>query len=590
MQWMTLSVCAALVCAVSLVAGARPAEAGINVWTSLGPPGGSVQALAADPTTPTTLYAGTGGAGVYKIEQVSAHTYTAMPPVTVSGASPFAACTADARAGQSFVPNSEFEPLIAVNPIDPMNIVGLWEQDRWLDGAGARGQVIGVSFDRGMSWESVVVPGLSICSGGAQYSADPWLSFAPNGDLYHIAYTYLEPPVEPGTRFAVLVNKSTDGGRTWSVPVALNEAVYPALNNTPSITADPRDPRSVYAAWSLAEDTHVAFLGPALFSHSSDGGESWDAPRVLYRPTPGSVTASPQIIVLPDGTLLNVFTEVTSATRRYLSVQRSTDGGATWLPDGPPIHAFSYRGIIVVVPTTEVLLLTAGDPSIALDRASGALYAAWQGGAQAKVNFSTSTDGGLTWSAPVVIAKTPANTDARLTQSFLPAIHVARDGTVGVTYYDFRNDTADASVLTDTWFIWCQPAQVDCAHAESWTGEVRLTPTSLDLTTAPHVYGLFLGNHVGLASDGDDFLALFPQSSAEDASSMYFVRLAAVPCAGDCNTDGEVTVDELLSMVNVALGNTDVAVCVAGDANGDAGITVDEILSAVNNALQGCAA
>ncbi len=458
---------------------------------------------------------------------LAAPRYTAMSPVVVSGVSPFAACTADARALQSFVPNSEFEPLLAVNPINPMNLVGLWEQDRWLDGAAARGHVVGVSFDGGMSWVSVVVPGLSICSGGDQYSADPWLSFAPNGDLYHIVYTYLEPPVEPGTRFALLVNKSTDGGRSWTDPVAVNEAVYPALNNTPSITADPRDPTSVYAAWSLAEDTQVAFLGAALFSHSSDGGQSWDAPRVLYRPAPGSVAASPQILVLPDGTLLNIFTEVTSATRRYVSVQRSTDGGATWLPDGPPIHAFSYRGIIVVLPTTEVLWLTAGDPSIALDRASGVLYAAWQGGAQAKVNFSMSTDGGPTWSAPVVIAKTPANTDVLRTQSFLPAIHVARDGTVGVIYYDLRNDTFDASVLTDVWFIWCDPTHVDCTAAANWTGELRLTPTSFDLTTAPPVYVLFMGNHVGLASDGDDFLALFPESSVVDPSSMYFVRIAA---------------------------------------------------------------
>jgi hypothetical protein len=40
--------------------------AGNNVWTSLGPGGGIVSALAIDPTTPTTLYAGTFGSGVFK--------------------------------------------------------------------------------------------------------------------------------------------------------------------------------------------------------------------------------------------------------------------------------------------------------------------------------------------------------------------------------------------------------------------------------------------------------------------------------------------------------------------------------------------
>jgi len=60
------------------------------------------------------------------------------------------------------------------------------------------------------------------------------------------------------------------------------------------------------------------------------------------------------------------------------------------------------------------------------------------------------------------------------------------------------------------------------------------------------------------------------------------------PCVGDCNGDGTVTVDEILTMVNIALGNVSVTACEAGDANGDEQITVDEILTAVNNALNGC--
>jgi hypothetical protein len=60
------------------------------------------------------------------------------------------------------------------------------------------------------------------------------------------------------------------------------------------------------------------------------------------------------------------------------------------------------------------------------------------------------------------------------------------------------------------------------------------------------------------------------------------------PCAGDCNDDGTVTVDEILTMVSIALGNAHVDVCLAGDANGDGMVSIDEILRAVNNALNGC--
>jgi hypothetical protein len=57
---------------------------------------------------------------------------------------------------------------------------------------------------------------------------------------------------------------------------------------------------------------------------------------------------------------------------------------------------------------------------------------------------------------------------------------------------------------------------------------------------------------------------------------------------GDCGGNGEVTVDELLALVNIALNNQSVTACPVGDANHDGEITIDEILTAVNNALNGC--
>jgi len=60
------------------------------------------------------------------------------------------------------------------------------------------------------------------------------------------------------------------------------------------------------------------------------------------------------------------------------------------------------------------------------------------------------------------------------------------------------------------------------------------------------------------------------------------------PCVGDCTSDQQVTVDDILTIVNVALGAADVGACSAGDANHDGHISIDEILTAVSNALNGC--
>jgi hypothetical protein len=57
------------------ISQAESVSAGLNVWTSNGPEGGSINALAIDPVTPTTLYAGTLGGGVFSIQQVELRTY-----------------------------------------------------------------------------------------------------------------------------------------------------------------------------------------------------------------------------------------------------------------------------------------------------------------------------------------------------------------------------------------------------------------------------------------------------------------------------------------------------------------------------------
>lgn len=59
-------------------------------------------------------------------------------------------------------------------------------------------------------------------------------------------------------------------------------------------------------------------------------------------------------------------------------------------------------------------------------------------------------------------------------------------------------------------------------------------------------------------------------------------------CGGSCNDDDEVTVDEILSMVNIALGSGAIDSCSSGDIDASGDITVDEILQAVTNALEGC--
>lgn len=64
--------------------------------------------------------------------------------------------------------------------------------------------------------------------------------------------------------------------------------------------------------------------------------------------------------------------------------------------------------------------------------------------------------------------------------------------------------------------------------------------------------------------------------------------LTAAACSGDCNEDGTVTVDEIITGVQIALGDSAVGQCIAFDANDDGLVTVNELIAAVNHALSGC--
>jgi hypothetical protein len=79
-------------------------------------------------------------------------------------------------------------------------------------------------------------------------------------------------------------------------------------------------------------------------------------------------------------------------------------------------------------------------------------------------------------------------------------------------------------------------------------------------------------------------------TATRTAAATPTVTGAATPCAGDCNGNGAVSVDELVRGVGAALGNVPVATCTAIDTNGDGQIAVNELVGAVGSALSGCAA
>ena len=70
----------------------------------------------------------------------------------------------------------------------------------------------------------------------------------------------------------------------------------------------------------------------------------------------------------------------------------------------------------------------------------------------------------------------------------------------------------------------------------------------------------------------------------------FTVGQGTTPCAGDCNGDRSVAINELITGVNIALGSAQVSSCPSFDVSGDGNVAINELIAAVNNALNGCPA
>ena len=421
--------------------------------------------------------------------------------VAASGLSPFASACGDFL-GTAYI-HSEVEPYLAVNPLNPNHWVGNWQQDRFSNGA-ARGLVTGVTFDGGRTWTHRQVP-FSHCSGGnAQNGADfsratdPWVAFSPDGTVHQSALAVSGTSFTPSGRNAIFASRSTDGGLTWSTPIALIRDSGNFFNDKETITADPFDARFVYATWDRLES---GAGGPTYFARTIDGGTTWETARAIHDPGESSQTIGNLIRVLPDGTLVNLFTQIDEAPnntqRASLNVVRSGDRGVTW---GEPVRINTLSALGARDPLTDIAIR---DGSILAQMAvapDGGLYVAWQDGrftqARDAIALSRSTDGGLTWSAPVRVNAEPN------VVAFMPQVHVLPDGTIGVTYFDLRSDTGQPETLmTDYWLARSR-------DGTQWT-EARVT-APFDLRLAPlSGSSLFVGDYMGLANAGADFVPFY---------------------------------------------------------------------------------
>jgi len=479
-----------------------------------------------------------------------------VPPVSstavqVSGATPWGSACGTAvsgAAGEAYTAGSALQPQVAAQPGNPSRLFAIWEQDRW-NAFGARGLLVSSSSDGGAHWSSpaVALP-FSNCgpspSPGSLFdrASDPSITAGTVGGQNVLIATGLAFSAAnfqaPGGKSAVLVSRSVDGGVTWSAayPVISDTGTTGAaqfyFNDRDNVAMDPNGPNA-YIVWDRLVSVSANAGTPAMMSRSTDGGVSWDAARVIYNPPNSLESFNNQILVLPDHTLIDIFTTLDSFGGESLNVIRSVDSGTTWTAPGSTAAGTvgTIASVIQQVATpnptgSQPVRDSGGMAQTAVDPVTGAIAVVWQessfsSGLRNGIAFSISLDKGVTWSAPLEVN---GRTDVA---AFNPSVHFSGAGQVAVTYYDLRDcNNCTTTLNTGVWL------RTSLDSGKTWSADSRVAgpfnlllapPTDQTIGTVGNA--LFLGDQQGLAWNGSAWVSLI----AVTGSSTSLIEAVSTP-------------------------------------------------------------
>jgi hypothetical protein len=333
------------------------------------------------------------------------------------------------------------------------------------------------SNDGGQTWKSAYMPP---SAGAAVTAGDPSLGVDRHGNFF---FANLAADQTHGT---IQVNRSTDGGNTWSAGVVVQEddaSDKEWLAVGPDPVKKNRD--NVYVTWTSFQPAACELR----LGRSFDGGVTFDA-RTIFVPTADPVPTHPQncltftnpVVDSITGVLYIPFLHFSNSDQDFIQMLVSNDAGETFhfatfnIPGAPdptvmPVTQpgeFTECGATLIAPNrfsvnlrlTIHTAVNAG-PGItglpryteasrmtlqpALAARNGVLYLAWSNSTslifgdpngKSNVLFVRSEDGGKTWSAPIIV--NPIGSDKH---HVLPSLAIDENpNSVHITYYTQHSD------------------------------------------------------------------------------------------------------------------------------------------------------
>lgn len=353
-----------------------------------------------------------------------------------------------------------------------------------------------------------------------------------NGEFYYATLSLIE-----GVKSIVSVAKSTDNGATFSLPVDASTTVSnnDDFQDKPWITVDTNANSpfkgNVYVSW-----TDFSFTANSLFIYtavSTDGGQTFSRPLIVSNDivnnqTEGEVGIQGSIpAVAPNGDLYVAYYRLDANVNNLpdantIVIVKSTDGGRTF--SDPKTIA---NGFLAMMPLTggSIGVRTNSYPSMAIDQKGTVhiVYGAMPVNAQSSIGgtdrsdvfYIRSIDGGNNFSTPIKL-----NDDVTTTSQSIPSIAVANNGTIGVRWWDRRNDPIFDS-LTDVFMT----LSTDGGNSFSTNFQITdhnwvFSPEQAFITLGYH------GDYDAMTAFGNDFFIGWSDERSGDPD-VYFRKIPA---------------------------------------------------------------
>src|SRR3954469_21082261 len=350
-------------------------------------------------------------------------------------------------------------------------IVSAFQVGRFFNGGGTD---IGWSrsTDGGANWTSSFLPGLTATSGIGGATGAPFERVSDASVAYdrrHNTWLISSIPLEFSTTNVptVFINRSTDGGATWSGPVRTPD---PAGTNKVDLDKN----------WTVCDNTTSSpFYGHCYtefdnfgqgdleyMSTSTDGGQTWSTPLATAGNDKG---LGGQPLVQPNGTVIVPFESLNGKESAF----RSTDGGGAWsrAVTGSAIRSSAVGGGLRTSPL----------PTAEIDGA-GNVYVAWQDCRFRKnctandIVFSNSSDG-ANWSA---VKRVPIDPVTSAANHLIPGLAVDKSTSgsgahLALAYYFYPDATCAGGCQLAVGYISSPDGGAHWGNAQQLAGPMALT-------------------------------------------------------------------------------------------------------------------